>query len=81
VIVIFFLANWGVPELIAWLVGLIIGSFIMSAPLVSVNYKIASTYILKNNKKTSIRLLTACNHLVTYIVYLIIFLMILYWGN
>jgi len=76
-----FLANWGIDEVIAWVTGLIIASVIISMPMVYVNYKVAYNYISKSNKKINLFVLAACNHLVTYLVYLAVLLIILYGGK
>ena len=50
-----YLANWGIHDSVAWIIGLIIAaSVIISMPMLYVNYKVASNYISKSNKKISI---------------------------
>lgn len=78
---VLFLSNWGIDEVVAWIIGLIISSVFISIPMVYVNYKVASNYISKNNKRINIFVLTACNHMVSYLVYLTVLLIILYGGK
>lgn len=63
------LIELGVPENISMVMGIVMATIIISAPLLYVNYKVAIKYIPENGKKSNVFLLTACNHLVTYFVY------------
>ena len=46
-----YLANWGIHDSVAWIIGLIIASVIISMPMLYVNYKVASNYISKAIRK------------------------------
>lgn len=68
----FFLGLLGVPEVVIFIVDLVLGGFILSVPVLYVNYMIAKKH-LENNKLGNIIKLTVVNHVVTHIIYAIIF--------
>lgn len=75
-----FLAMYGMNEVMAWIISILIGNVVCSFPLIYVNRKIALEHISQHNKNTNVALLTIYNHMITYIVYLAILMGILYLG-
>jgi|GEM_PF-3677604 len=77
---VFFGVSLGFNGYLVWIIQMIIGTLIFSAPLVYVNYKVALEYCLRSDKKCSVASLTFCNHILTYLLYLGIFLLVSYSG-
>lgn len=76
----FFLGSFGIPEAIASIINLLLAAFILSSPVLYVNYIIAKNYLEDNNKSRSVIFLTATNHVATYLIYFIIFFILLTKG-
>ena len=69
----FFLANILVPDIIAYFIAILLGGFIWSLPVLSVNRVIARTYVESHNHNKNVVRLTIKNHAISYIIYTIIF--------
>lgn len=71
-----FLAAWGVSDIIAWITAFILGRAIGSSPLIYPNDIVVTEYLGTNKKDFKGYLLFIINHFVSYCLYLILYYII-----
>jgi hypothetical protein len=71
------MAEAGINEYIIWVVTLTISVFAFSSPILFINHRVAVLYSLGAKKKVNVRALTTYNHLVTFFVYLAIYIILM----